>query len=277
MLVLAFSAASGWLGSATRPINPVQRAAVLRRTSAVVLSTPDVKAQLLTSCEEFKAAQEAQWAEEAAAGVPDSKTPLQAESIANIDVTGASTKLSSLRNATVDLIDQLAQSNPTPAPFAGFREAGGGNKLSGSWKLLFTTGADATVRPSKDKGAATVYQEIDGDKGYFVNCVDFDAPDAKLRGFRVVVKGKRLSDTEVQLYFRRVKLLRRSRWLKSIVIPLPPSWLLRAVARRASRGKAELSDRGAGFTLLYLDDDLRMHRTFDGQYFVQQRTSSGPQ
>ena len=81
----------------------------------------------------------------------------------------------------------------------------------------------------------------------------------------------------MQLYFRRVKLLRRSRWLKSVVIPLPPSWLLRAVARRASRGKAELSDRGAGFTLLYLDDDLRMHRTFDGQYFVQQRISSaGP-
>ena len=160
MLVLALSAASGWLGSATRPVSPVQRAAVLRRTSAVVLSTPDVKAQLLASCEEFKAAQEAQWAEEAAAGVPDSKTPLQAESIANIDVTGASTKLSSLRNATVDLIDQLAQSNPTPAPFAGFREAGGGNKLSGSWKLLFTTGADATVRPSKDKGTATVYQVL---------------------------------------------------------------------------------------------------------------------
>ena len=23
--------------------------------------------------------------------------------------------------------------------------------------------------------------------------------------------------------------------------------------------------------MLYLDDDLRMHKTFDGQYFVQQR------
>ena len=34
----------------------------------------------------------------------------------------------------------------------------------------------------------------------------------------------------MQLYFRRVKLLRRSRWLKSVVIPLPPSWLQRAVA-----------------------------------------------
>jgi len=252
----------------------MQRRAVLsERASPVALSTPDVKAQLVASCEAFKVAQEALWAEEAAAGVPDSKTPLQAEDIANIDVSGASSQLSSLRNATVILIDQLAQSNPTAAPFDTWKGGGGGGgcKLSGRWKLLFTTGADATVRPSKDKGAATVYQEIDGDKGYFVNCVDFDAPDAKLRGFRVVVKGKRLSGTEVQLYFRRVKLLRRSSWLKTIVIPLPPSWLLRAVARRASRGKAEISERGAGFTLLYLDDDLRMHRTFDGQYFVQQR------
>ena len=41
----------------------------------------------------------------------------------------------------------------------------------------------------------------------------------------------------MQLYFRRVKLLRRSRWLETIIIPLPPSWFLRAIARRASRGK----------------------------------------
>ena len=67
--------------------------------------------------------------------------------------------------------------------------------------------------------------------------------------------------------------LRKSRvpFLRTIVVPLPPSGLLRAVARWASRGKAQLSSRGAGFKLLYLDDDLRMHKTFDGQYFVQQR------
>ena len=59
----------------------------------------------------------------------------------------------------------------------------------------------------------------------------------------MVVKGKRLSDTEVQLYFRRVKLLRRSRLLRTLTIPLPPSWLLRALARFASRGKAQLSSR----------------------------------
>jgi len=86
-----------------------------------------------------------------------------------------------------------------------------------------------------------------------------------------VVKGQKISDTEVQLRFRRVKLLRRSRFLRTLIIPLPPSGLLRAIARWASRGKAQLSSRGAGFQMLYLDHDLRMHKTFDGQFFVQQR------
>ena len=72
-----------------------------------------------------------------------------------------------------------------------------------------------------------------------------------------------------------MKLLRpasRAPFLRTIVIPLPPSWFQRWVARRAARRKAkggELSARGAGFSLLYLDDTLRMHKTFDGQYFVQ--------
>ena len=116
-----------------------------------------MKAQLIASCKAFKTAQAAQWAADEAAGVEATKAPLQAEEISNIDVSDASTELSSLRNVTVDLIDQLAQSNPTPAPFDGWRD-GGGSKLSGRWNLLFTTGADATFRPSKDKGTATTFQ-----------------------------------------------------------------------------------------------------------------------
>ena len=86
--------------------------------------------------------------------------------------------------------------------------------------------------------------------------------------------GRKLSGTEVQLLFRRVRLLRRSRFPRffgTITIPLPPPWLLRALGRVLSRGKADKSDRGAGFEIIYLDDDTRMHRTFDGLYFVQQR------
>ena len=143
--------------------------------------------------------------------------------------------------------------------------------LDGTWRLLFTTGADATFRKTNSTGKAVTFQNIDARGGYFVNSVDFPTSSGSLRGFRVVVRGKRLSDEEVQLYFRRIKLLRRSRFLRTVIFPLPPSWLLRAVARWASRGKAKLSRRGAGFKILYLDDDLRCHLTFDGQYFVQQR------
>lgn len=53
------------------------------------------------------------------------------------------------------------------------------------------------------------------------------------------------------------------------------SWFLRGIAKLASRGKAKLSDRGAGFQILYLDDEIRMHKTFDGQYFVQKRRAGG--
>jgi len=172
----------------------------------------------------------------------------------------------------VDLIEQLALHNPTPKPLDGWRERDGDCKLDGTWRLLFTTGADATFKKTNATGKAVTFQKIDATKGYFVNCVDFPfAAASKLRGFRVVVRGVRLSDNEVGLKFRRVKLFRRARFFRTLIIPLPPSRLLRATARWASRGKAQLSRRGAGFTMLYLDDDMRMHKTFDGQYFVQER------
>ena len=83
----------------------------------------------------------------------------------------------------------------------------------------------------------------------------------------------------MSLAFRRVVLLRRSRvprLLGRVVIPLPSPRLLRGLTRLLSRGKGNASRRGAGFTLLYIDSTLRMHRTFDGLYFVQQRLDSEP-
>jgi len=100
-----------------------------------------------------------------------------------------------------------------------------------------------------------------------------------VRGFRVIVAGEALNGQEVELIFKRVELLRRSRlpqFFGKIVIPLPNPKLLRWLGRKLSRGKADQSDRGAGFTMLYLDSNLRVHRTFDGLYFVQQRLEKEP-
>lgn len=249
------------------------------RLLATELSTTELKARLLESAKAFKAAQEEKWDAEAKASAfaetddvaqldERLSSPLKAEAFGNVEL-GYDVKLGHLRNKTIELLEELSTRNPTPAPFDGWKTDE--CKLDGTWRLLFTTGADATFRKTEISGKPVTFQQIDAKKGYFVNSVDFPLSTGKLKGFRVVVKGVKLSNDEVSLRFRRVKLRRRSRLLKTIIFPLPPSWFLRALARWSSRGKAQLSPRGAGFRMLYLDDDLRAHKTFDGQYFLQQR------
>ena len=218
---------------------------VAAQLSNVDSTTAELKLLLLASARAFKVAQEAKWeAEESASqgtfatgedvGSPPTEqnaqvderlaSPLKAEGFGNVEL-GYDQQLGRLRNETVALIEELAQRNPTPAPFEGWRERGGACQLQGTWRLLFTTGADATFRKTKSTGKAVTFQTIDATKGYFVNSVDFPfaRDNQRLRGFRVVVKGQKISDTEVQLRFRRVKLLRRSRFLRMLIIPLPPS------------------------------------------------------
>jgi len=267
--------------SASRRVAAELRPTLMTATGAplptTTTTTAELKSALVAKCDEFRTAQEALWAaeDEAAALVESTderiKSPLKAEGFGNVEITTDET-LARLRNETIALIEALSERNPTPEPFAGWRRRPYVYcKLDGAWKLLFTTGADATFRKTNETGAAEAFQEIDARRGHFVNCVDFSSETSKLRGFRVVVAGYPLNADEVQLKFRRVKLLRRSRWLSTVVIPLPPSRLLRAISRWASRGKGQLSRRGAGFRILYLDEEMRMHLTFDGQYFVQRR------
>ena len=205
---------------------------------------------------------------------------LEAESFGALEA-GLSADLAARRDAIVATIAALAGVNPTAAPTAGWLGRGGvapaACALNGTWKLEWTNAADATFRKGR-RGSARTSQEIDAAAGTFTNVVDFDGAESKVRGFRVVVAGAALSDTEVQLAFKRVVLLRRSRLPRlfgRVVIPLPSPRLLRALGRVLSRGKADQSSRGAGFELLFLDADTRMHRTFDGLYFVQRRLGDG--
>jgi len=260
-------------------------------SAAVGADAAAAKETLLKLVEDFKTRQEEGWEmedkmeeEKKASKKGGSKSSLLAADSFAAQRTVVSDELSALRNETIDAILRLAQYNPTPEPMHGWRGFGGGSPagcaLNGTWKLLFTDAADATFRKGK-RGSATTFQEIDAAGGWFVNCVDFDSQDSKLKGFRVFVEGEALSPTEVQLIFRKVRLSRRSRfpWLfGQITIPLPnPKWL-RNIGRLFARvnNKEEgvnPSRRGAGFQLLYVDQDLRVHRTFDGLFFVQRRLS----
>ena len=293
MVALAFA-----LSAVGLVLQPAVHTAAARRAvgpSVTMIATADLKKQLVRKALDFRAAQEQRWEQEEAGALTLTlgreasdvtqtderiKSPLAAEGFGNVEVA-TDARLGSLRNETISLVEDLSSRSPTLKPFKGWRQRGWRRQketlepspLEGKWMLLFTTGADATFRRTDEQGAATTYTQISAERGHVVNCVDFSSETSKLQGFRVVVAGYPISTDEIQLKFRRVKLLRRSRfrWLSTIIIPLPPSGLLRALSRWASRGKGQLSNRGAGFKILYLDDDMRMHLTFDGQYFVQMR------
>ena len=165
-------------------------------SSSQELSTDELKAALLDSAKAFKAAQEEKWeAEDKTSVIADAddvaqvderlSSPLKAEAFGNVEL-GYDEKLGALRNQTIALLEQLAERNPTPAPLADWKTAD--CMLDGTWRLLFTTGADATFRKTEGSGRPVTFQKIDARKGYFVNSVDFPTSSGKLKGFRVVVK-----------------------------------------------------------------------------------------
>lgn len=173
-------------------------------------------------------------------------------------------------NKTIAIAEELAQLNPTPVPCYGWQGYGGGSPeecgLQGKWKLKFTTAADATFPENPKRGKAMTSQEIDAAAGTLTNVVDFEK--GKTLGFRVVVAGKAVSDTEIELTFQRVVIFRDSRIFKKVVIPIPTR-LFRLINRISSRGKA--SKRGPYFELKYLDENLRMHKTGEDNWFIQKR------
>mmetsp|Transcript_23576 Transcript_23576/g.51123 ORF Transcript_23576/g.51123 Transcript_23576/m.51123 type:complete len:364 (+) Transcript_23576:74-1165(+) len=171
-------------------------------------------------------------------------------------------------NAVMALAEELVKLNPTPVPTYGFGGYNDGSpsdcKLGGQWKLRFTTAADATFSESPKRGKTSTSQEIDCAKGTLTNVVDFER--GKLDGFRVVVAGEAVSDKEIDLTFRKVEILRKSRFPKlfgKLSFRLPSKLI-----RRLSSDKDK---RGPYLTLLYLDDDLRIHRSGTGNLFVQSR------
>jgi len=173
-------------------------------------------------------------------------------------------------NKTIAIAEELAKLNPTPNPTYGWMGYGGGSPeecgLQGKWKLKFTTAADATFPENPNRGKAMTSQEIDATAGTLTNVVDFEK--GKTLGFRVVVAGKAVSDKEIELTFKRVVIFRDSRFFKKIVFPIPTR-LFRLINRISARGKA--SKRGPYFELQYLDENLRMHKTGEGNWFIQSR------
>jgi hypothetical protein len=153
--------------------------------------------------------------------------------------------------------------------------------LNGSWKSLFTTAADANFSKNSTRGAAKVQNIVNGKKGTITNVIDFetkeDGTEPVLKQLNVVIKALPVSAKRVELQFKYAKAVLtkfffwKVRW--SLYIPVPGPFITRCIvffSRILRFGKVKKVPKGY-FDLLYLDEDLRVHRTGEDNIFVQSR------
>ena len=176
-------------------------------------------------------------------------------------------------------IDCLESVNPTPKPteFFGTKE-GDRCPLNGPWKLLFTTAADASFSPNSTRGDAQASNVVDAVHGRITNIIEFspgrNGDPRTVEQLRVVLKASAESSTRISFRFKYVKV-RLSRVFGifllgkhlTLTIPVPGPFLTRILCllRRVE------APPKAFFDVVYLDSHLRIHRTGEGNVFVQGR------
>jgi hypothetical protein len=176
-------------------------------------------------------------------------------------------------------IQNLESVNPTlnPTDFFGTKE---GDKcpLNGPWKLLFTTAADASFSPNSTRGDAQASNIIDAVRGRITNIIEFaptnDGKPRTVDQLKVQLKATAESSTRISFRFKYVKV-RLSRLFGiflfgkhlTLTIPVPGPFLTRILCllRRVE------APPKAYFDVVYLDSQLRIHKTGEGNIFVQGR------
>jgi hypothetical protein len=153
--------------------------------------------------------------------------------------------------------------------------------LNGEWKLLFTTAADATFSKNSTRGYAKVKNVVDATRGRITNVIDFTNNDEKkpplLKQLNVIIAATAISKNRVELRFRYAKaVLTRLFGLKyqwNLYIPVPSPFITRIIVLlsrliKFGQGTKKTVPR-AYFDVVYLDDQLRIHRTGEDNLFVQ--------
>eukprot|EP00529_Nitzschia_sp_RCC80_P029130 CAMPEP_0113467850 /NCGR_PEP_ID=MMETSP0014_2-20120614/15035_1 /TAXON_ID=2857 /ORGANISM="Nitzschia sp." /LENGTH=328 /DNA_ID=CAMNT_0000360187 /DNA_START=21 /DNA_END=1004 /DNA_ORIENTATION=- /assembly_acc=CAM_ASM_000159 len=196
------------------------------------------------------------------------------------EVIGICNKLAVEYNTTSS---SSSSSNLVPTRFLGDKDNGDKSPLNGPSKLLFTTAADANFSKKSARGGAKAQNVVDASKGTITNVIDFeskeDGTEPLLKQLNVVIKAKAESDRRVSLQFKYAKaILTRFFFLKvkwSLFIPVPGPFITRIIVflsrifRFGKKGAKEVPK--AFFDILYLDEDLRIHRTGEDNIFVQGR------
>ena len=204
----------------------------------------------------------------------------------------------------LSLVEQLATLNPTTVPtlgLQGYKNAPASKApLNGKWKLLYTNARDAEAparteknqqdEPFGDAVASGVEvqtgQQIDAATGQCINFIRLSSATATndskntrkqlpFDRLDITIQMTPLSDTRVRLDFLKGRVQNPKAplsALRDVSFQFPPVALGNFLTR--VRGKNPLVEPPAYFDVVYIDQDLRAHRTGEGKIFVQQRDKS---
>jgi len=202
-----------------------------------------------------------------------------------VDYYSISKDVGSKAGEVLSICQWLSKVSPIeePTKYLGDKENGALAPLNGAWKLLFTTAADATFSKNSTRGGAKAQNVVDAAKGTITNIVDFESKDdgtePVLKQLKVVIKAIAAGPKRVELQFRYVKVLLtkllffKFKW--SLYIPVPAEFITRCIvffSRIFKFGRKSVKKvPKAYFDVLYLDDQLRIHKTGEDNFFVQAR------
>lgn len=191
----------------------------------------------------------------------------------------------------LDTSNELSKLTPNPDPVQYWKDDAVGNgksPLNGEWKLLFTTAADATFSKNSTRGDAKAKNTVDVSKGTIQNTIEFvpsdDTPPV-VKSFNVFLKASVTPPNRVNLQFRYVRVdLSKFFFLPiswSIYIPVPGPFFTKCILflnkyiffwKRKSK-KLEKPPQ-AYFDIMYLDDQLRIHKTGEDNWFIQAKEAN---
>ena len=160
---------------------------------------------------------------------------------------------------------------------------------------MFSNAADAVFSKDSKRGEAKTQNVVDAAKSRITNVIDF-LPDPNgtipvLKQLNVIIKATAQSPTRVQLDFKYAKIVLTKFFFLplfgrtlSLYIPVPATFVTRCIElvkrirrfitrKQPDEGEEKRSPRGY-FDVLYLDSQLRVHKTGQGNLFVQTKANA---
>lgn len=295
LVVLSATAVGLLVGSHRHAPLPRHHPLRLSSSAAVTPPPPPQKLELLAAIDAYNEATKADGTPSVDFGVSGGELDEESRAPRDLLAAGAfaavSERVGAAAERVVSAVDALVPANPTAEPTKGLGKAKGFGyedcPLNGRWYNKFTTAADATFSPDSKRGDAVVSNYVNGATGKTTNIIEFlprdvpafratrkPLPPPPLDSLKVVLSARAASATRVELIFRRVRarlnlsLLRgRLKFALTLILPVPGPFLTRLLFFFRPAKRPPL----AFFDVLYLDEDLRVHKTAQGNLFVQQR------